>query len=153
MELAFVSDVFLLALLSHENCIHCQKWYQESFHWNDSRDTAVLAVSSTHLICSLMSFFYLFIYFFVIADIFFFKSIAWNLLSRIPYFVSVILFPFPDPRFRVLVLPRILFTFSAFWVTHCALRRKTKIPKCWKMPITFHYAGFKFLSLFLNCRL
>ena len=114
-ELAFVSDVFLLALLSHENCIHCQKWYQESFHWNDSCDTAILAVSSTHLIYSLMSFFFICLFiFFVIVDIFFFKSIAWNLLSRIPYSVSVILFPFPDSRFRVLVLPRILFTLSAF---------------------------------------
>ena len=55
----------------------------------DSRDTAVLAVSSTRLIYSFMSFFYLFIYFFVIANIFFFKSIASNLLSRIPYSVSV----------------------------------------------------------------
>ena len=48
-----------------------------------------------------MSFFYLFIYFIVIANIFCFKS---NLLSRIPYSVSVsvcvsvsvIPFPFPD---------------------------------------------------------
>ena len=40
----------------------------------DSRDTAVLAVSSTHLIYSFTSFFfYLFIYFFVIANIFFFQ--------------------------------------------------------------------------------
>ena len=38
-----------------------------------SRDTAVLAVSSTHLNYSFMSFFYLFIYFFVTANIFFFQ--------------------------------------------------------------------------------
>ena len=70
-----------------------------------SRDTAVLAVSSTHLNYSFMSFFYLFIYFFVTANIFFFKSITWNLLSRIPYSVSVIPYPFPDSGFYVLVLP------------------------------------------------
>ena len=57
-----------------------------------------------------MSFFNLFIYFVVIANIFF-KSIAWNLLSRIPYSVSVsvsvsvIPFPFPDSGFHILVLP------------------------------------------------
>ena len=50
-----------------------------------------------------MSFFYLFIYFIVIANTFFFKSIAWNLLSQIPYSVSVsvIPFPFPDSGFRI----------------------------------------------------
>ena len=54
-----------------------------------------------------MSFSYLFIYYFVVANIFFFKSIAWNLLSRIAYYVSVsvIPFPFPDSEFCVLVLP------------------------------------------------
>ena len=48
-------------------------------------------------------FFYLFIYFIVIANILFFKSIAWNLLSQIPYSVSVsvIPFPFPDSGFRI----------------------------------------------------
>ena len=57
-----------------------------------------------------MSLFNLFIYFVVIANIFF-KSIAWNLLSRIPYSVSVsvsvsvIPFPFPDSGFHILVLP------------------------------------------------
>ena len=67
-----------------------------------SRDTAVLAVSSTHLNYSFV-FFYLFIYFFVTANIFFFKSITWNLLSRIPYSVSVsvIPYPFPDSGFRI----------------------------------------------------
>ena len=60
---------------------------------DSSSDTAV---SSTQLIYSFMYvFFYLFSYFFVIADIFFFKSIAWNLLSRIPYSVSVSVISFP----------------------------------------------------------
>ena len=67
---------------------------------DSSSDTAV---SSTQLIYSFMSFFNLFIYFIVIANTFFFKSIAWNLLSRIPYSVSVSLFvipfPFPDYMF------------------------------------------------------
>ena len=54
------------------------------------------AVCSAQVINSLMSLFYPFIYSFVITNLFFFKSIAWNLLSRIP---------FPDSGFRVLVLP------------------------------------------------
>ena len=43
----------------------------------------------------------MFIYFIVIANIFFYKSIAWSLLSRIPYSVSVsvIPVPFPDSMF------------------------------------------------------
>ena len=51
-----------------------------------------IAVSShcTQLIYSFVSFFNLFIYFIVIANILFFKLIAWNLLSQIPYSVSVI---------------------------------------------------------------
>ena len=57
------------------------------------------AVSSTQIIYSFMSLFHLFIYFILIANIYFFKSIAWNLLSRIPYSVSVI--PFPDSGFRI----------------------------------------------------
>ena len=69
----------------------------------DSRDTAVLAVSSTHLIYSFMSFFYLFIYFFVIANIFFSNRSLGTFFHgfRIPF-----PFPFPDPRFHVLVLPQ-----------------------------------------------
>ena len=63
------------------------------------------AVSSTQLIYSFIALyvlFNLFNYFIVIADIFFFKLIAWNLLSRIPYSVSVIPLTFPDSRFRIL---------------------------------------------------
>ena len=62
-----------------------------------------------------MAFFNLFNYFIVIADIFFFKSIAWNLLSRIPYSVSVIPFPFPDSGCRVLVLPIKIHIFVKNW--------------------------------------
>ena len=40
-------------------------------------------------------FFYLFIYLIVIANILFFKSIAWNLLSQILYSVSVSGFRIP----------------------------------------------------------
>ena len=61
------------------------------------------AVSSAQVIYSY--FFYLFIYFVVIANIFFYKSTAWSLLSRIPYSVSVIPVLFSDSEFRVLVLP------------------------------------------------
>ena len=68
------------------------------------------ADSSAQVIYSF--FFYLFIYFIVIANIFFYKSITWSLLSRIPYSVSMIPVPFPDSGFRipdsgfhVLVLP------------------------------------------------
>ena len=61
------------------------------------------AVSSTQLIYSFMSF--LFICSFILLSLlmfFFFKSIAWNLLSRIPF---PFLFPFPDSGLHVLVLP------------------------------------------------
>ena len=60
------------------------------------------AVSSTQVIYSY--FFNPFIYFVVIANIFFYKSTAWSLLSRIPYSISVILVLFPDSGFCVLVL-------------------------------------------------
>ena len=64
-------------------------------------------VSSTQLIYSFMSFFNLFIYFTVIANIYiyFFKSIAWNLLSRIPYSVSVSVSGSPIPRFSAAAKP------------------------------------------------
>ena len=102
-ELVFVSDVFLLALLSHEN-----------LHLLPEEVLRVFSPKSTPLVYSTNLFiylflFYLFIYFIVIANIFFFKSIAWNLFSRIPYSVSVsvsvIPFPFPYSGFHVLVLP------------------------------------------------
>ena len=75
----------------------------------DSHDTAVLAFSSTHRIYSFMSFFYLFIYFFVIANIFFSNRSLGTFFHGfcIPF---PFLFPFPDSGFRVLVLP-IFYTF------------------------------------------
>ena len=76
------------------------------------------AVSSTQLIYSFIALyvlFNLFNYFIVIADIFFFKSIAWNLLSRIPYSVSVIPLTFPDSGCRVLVLPIKIRIFVKNW--------------------------------------
>ena len=45
-------------------------------------------VSSAQVIYSFISLFYLFIYFIVIANLYFFESIAWNLLSQIQYSVS-----------------------------------------------------------------
>ena len=93
-------------------CIHCRKWYEESFTGIDF--SSHIAVSSAQVIYSLFIFhfysclfFYLFIYFIVIAYIFFFNSNAWNLLSRILYSVSVSVIPFPDSGFHVLVLPQI----------------------------------------------
>ena len=75
------------------------------------------AVSSAQVIYSF--FLNLFIYFIVIANIFFYKSIAWSLLSRIPYSfsvsVSMISVPFPDSGFRLLVLPEsIAFSLAPF---------------------------------------
>ena len=60
--------------------------------------------SSSHTVVSsaqVVYFFNLFLYFIVIANIFVFKSIAWNLLSQIScsVSVSVIPFPFPDSMF------------------------------------------------------
>ena len=105
--LVFVSHVFLLALLSHEN-LHSLPTVVSSVFSPESTPLVTqqspLLYSANLFICA---FFYLFIYFIVIANIIFFKSIAWNLLSQIPYSVSVsvIPFPFPDSGFHVLVLP------------------------------------------------
>ena len=77
-------------------CIHCRKWYQESFHRNRfpwCSSTSSLLYSPNLFIHA----FFFHVYFFVIANIFFFKWIAWNLLSQIPYSVS-------DSEFHVLVL-------------------------------------------------
>ena len=80
-----------------------------------------LLYSANLFICAF--FFYLFIYFIVIANIIFFKSIAWNLLSQIPYSVSVsvsvIPFPFPDSGFRVLVLLMISPLSEGWFIYHC----------------------------------
>ena len=111
--LVFVSHVFLLALLSHEN-LHSLPTVVSSVFSPESTPRGTqqspLLYSANLFICA---FFYLFIYCIVIANIIFFKSIAWNLLSQIPYSVSVsvsvsvIPFPFPDSGFRVLVLPHL----------------------------------------------
>ena len=45
-------------------------------------------VSSAQVIYSFMPLFYLFIYFIVLANLYFFESIAWNFLSQILYSVS-----------------------------------------------------------------
>ena len=68
----------------------------------DSRDTAVLAVSSTHLIYSFMSFSYLFIYYFVVANIFFSNRSLGTFFHGLRITFP---FPFPDSKFCVLVLP------------------------------------------------
>ena len=104
--LVFVSNVFLLALLSHEN-LHSLPIVVSSVF---SPESTPLVIQQSPLLYSANLFicvFFLSIYLFVIANIFFFKSIAWNLLSQIPYSVSVSVIPslFPDSGFRVLVLP------------------------------------------------
>ena len=108
-ELVFVSDVFLLALLSHENLRSLPEVGIKSLFTviDSSSDTAV---SSTQLIYSFMSFFNLFIYFIVIANIyihFFFQ------IDRLELFFTDSVFRFrfrfrfriPDSGFQVLVLP------------------------------------------------
>ena len=76
-----------------------------------------------------MPFFNLFIYFIVIANIiFFFKSIAWNLLSQIPYSVSMIPFPFPDSGFRVLVLPLVAYSIIFNIAIHLHVTHNQVIP-------------------------
>ena len=88
--LVFVSNVFLLALLSHEN-LHSLPIVVSSVFSPESTPLVIqqspLLYSANLFIC--VFFFYLFIYFIVIANILFFKWIAWNLLSTIPYSVSV----------------------------------------------------------------
>ena len=67
------------------------------------------AVSFAQVIYSFMSFFKKSVYLIYFIANFIFKSITWNLFSRIPYYisiaVSVSVITFPDSRFRVLVLP------------------------------------------------
>ena len=60
-ELVFVSDVFLLALFTHEN-LHSFKWYQES-HFTGIDSSSDIAVSSTQLIYSFMSFFSFYLFY------------------------------------------------------------------------------------------
>ena len=74
--LVFVSNVFLLALLSHEN-LHSLPIVVSSVFSPESTPLVIqqspLLYSANLFICV---FFNLFIYFIVIANIFFFKSIA-----------------------------------------------------------------------------
>ena len=101
--LVFVSNVFLLALLSHEN-LHSLPIVVSSVFSPESTPLVIqqspLLYSANLFICV---FFYMFIYFIVIANILFFKWIAWSLLSQIPYSVSVSVIPFPflDSGFRI----------------------------------------------------
>ena len=64
-ELVFGSDVFLLALLSHENLHSLPEVVSRVFSLELTPSDS--AVSSTQLIYSFMSFFYLSVYFIVIA--------------------------------------------------------------------------------------
>ena len=90
--LVFVSNVFLLALLSHENLHSLPIVVSSVIGIDSSSDTAGL-LYSTQLIYSFVSFFYLFIYFIVIANIYFFQ------IDRLePSFTdSVFRIPFPFP--------------------------------------------------------
>ena len=85
--------------------------------------------------------------------LFFFKSIAWNLLSQIPYSVSVavIPFPFPDYGLRVLVLPR----FERILVI-CIYLWKKRIfhQKTHTVILVIHYVTLKYERnrIFYPCR-
>ena len=76
------------------------------------------AVSSTQLIYSFTSFLICLFILLSLLIYIFFKSIAWNLLSRIPY--SVIPFPFPDSGFHLLVLPWL----NLVWLRHMFIERR-----------------------------
>ena len=95
-ELVILSAMFFLALLSHEN-LHSLPEVVWRVFFTGIDSSGHTAVSSAQVIYSFFK--NLFIYFIVIANIFFYKSIAWSLLSRIPYSVSVIPVPFPDSCF------------------------------------------------------
>ena len=98
-ELATVSDVFLQALLPHESLHSLPEVVWRVF----SPESTPLVIQQSLLpkkFIHLSFFKKTCLLFHFIANMFvFFKSIAWNLLSRIPYSVSVI------PLFHVLVLP------------------------------------------------
>ena len=88
--LVFVSNVFLLALLSHEN-LHPLPIVVSSVF---SPESTPLVIQQSPLLHSANSFIcvFFFICLFILLSLlifFFFKSIAWNLLSRISYSVSV----------------------------------------------------------------
>ena len=101
-ELVFVNDFFLLTLLSHENLHSLPELVSRLFFTgiDSSSDTAV---SSTLLIYSFLSFFEICLFILLSFLTFFFKSIAWNLLSRNPYSISisvpVSVIPLPDSVF------------------------------------------------------
>ena len=107
--LVFVSNVYLFALLSHEN-LQSLPIVVSSVFLPESTPLVIqqppLLYSANLFICV----FFLICLFILLSLLIyiFFKSIAWNLLSQIPYSVSVsvIPFPFPDSGFHVLVLPQ-----------------------------------------------
>ena len=87
--LVFVSNVFLLALLSHEN-LHSLPIVVSSVFSPESTPLVIqqspLLFSANLFICV---FFLICLFISLSLLIFFFNSIAWNLLSQIPYSVSV----------------------------------------------------------------
>ena len=101
-ELVFVSDVFLLALLFHENLHSLPEVVRVSRVFSPESTPLVIQQVSSPLLSSFIHsclFFYLFIYFIVIANIFFFSNRSLGTFFhgfRIPDSVS---------GFHVLVLP------------------------------------------------
>ena len=99
--LVFVSNVFLLALLSHEN-LHSLPIVVSSVFSPESTPLVIqqspLLYSANLFIC--VFFFNLFIYFIVIANICFPNRSLRTFFHRVR-----IPFPFPDSGLRVLVLP------------------------------------------------
>ena len=94
-EPVFVSDVFLLALLSHENLHSLSEVVSRVF----SPESTPLAYSSLPYSANLIIF-YLFIYFILISNIFFSNRSLGTFFHGF-----CIPFPLPDSRFHALVLP------------------------------------------------
>ena len=93
-ELVFVSDVFLLALLSHENLHSLPEMVSRVF----SPESTPLVIHQSLLLSHFIYLCLVFICLFILLSLLiyiFVKSIAWNLLSRIPYSVSVSGFQIP----------------------------------------------------------
>ena len=98
-ELAIVSDIFLLALLSHEILHSVSEVVSRVF----SPESTPLVIQHSPLPKQFIHVFFLksvYLFYFIANRYIFFKSIAWNLLSGIPYSVSVSISGFQIRCFR-----------------------------------------------------
>ena len=94
IALSFTSQLQFFSLLCcpMRICVHCQKWHEDSFHWNRLLQShSSLPCPGNLVINVFISSIYSFYCYY--KCYFFFKSIPWNLLSEIPFSVYPFLLP------------------------------------------------------------